>query len=221
MFFRLYEALRLFRLFSLCKQYTYHSRIARNNFSRVWLTVIYCITFQAWRPCKTCSLFAACLIRMRCRPHQLPPNASHFPQHLALPDLPRGPPGEPSEAHPLHAEPFGRLAIQRSPTGYDPKKTLEVANTHDKPANATSKRTRFCSTSISVQEVPTTLFSGEVDDPRIGKLASPLLEQKKEASVTGAGVYYSQGERSTSHSQHRDTGKPVARHSHKRKTNSS
>ena len=34
-----------------------------------------------------------------------------------------------------------------------------------------------------------TLFSGEVDDPHIGRLASPLLEQKREASVIVAWVF--------------------------------
>ena len=44
------------------------------------------------------------------------------------------------------------------------------------------------------EEVPTTLSSGEVDDGRIGRLASPLLKQKSEASVTLTGVCHSQRE---------------------------
>ena len=39
------------------------------------------------------------------------------------------------------------------------------------------------------------MLTSEVDDPRIGRLASPLLEQKREASVILAGVYHSQREK--------------------------
>ena len=73
---------------------------------------------------------------------------------------------------------LGRLAVlpSRVRTGYV-HNTLEVINTEGTPANATSRRTSFCSTYNSVDEVPKTLSSGVVDDPRIGRLASPLLEQ--------------------------------------------
>ena len=136
-------------------------------------------------------------------PQPLPHDAAHFPRHPAPPHLLRGPQGEHPQAPPLHAEPFGRLAIQSPLKGCELKNTWEVISTENTPANATSRRTSFCSTYNSVEEVPTTLSSGEVDDPRMGRLASPPLEQKREASVNPAGVHHSQRENSTS--KHRET----------------
>ena len=149
-------------------------------------------------------------------PQPLPHDAAHFPRHPAPPHLLRGPQGEHPQAPPLHAGPFGRLAIQSPLKGCELKNTWEVISTENTPANATSRRTSFCSTCNSVEEVPTTLSSGDVDDPRMGRLASPPLEQKREASVNPAGVHHSQRENSTSHSPHSSTGQPVARHSHTR-----
>ena len=64
---------------------------------------------------------------------------------------------------------------------------------------------------IPLRRYRTTLFSGEVDDPRIGRLASPLLEQKREARVIVAWGFHSQRESSTSHSPHRSKGKPCCK----------
>ena len=108
-----------------------------------------------------------------------PSDTAHFPLHPAPPHLLRGPQGETQQASPLHSGPFGRLAIQSPVTSYKPNPTLEVTSTEDTPANPTSRRTSFCSTYNSVEEVPTTLSSGEVDESRIVRLASLLLEQKR------------------------------------------
>ena len=62
-----------------------------------------------------------------------------------------------------------------------------------------------------------TLSLCEVDNPRTGRLAPPLHEQKREASVATAEVCHCQGVSSASHAT-KSTGELVARHSHKRKT---
>ena len=79
-------------------------------------------------------------------------------------------------------------------------------------ARRTRLRTQHQEEHVSVPRVPTILSLCEVDDTCIERLASPLLEQKREASVILAGVHHSQRENSTSHSPHQSEGKLSARH---------
>ena len=82
--------------------------------------------------------------------------------------------------------PFGRLAMQCPLTGYEANNILEVISAEHTPANPTSRRSSFCSTFNSFEEV---------DDTCIERLDSPQLEQKREASVIFARVYHFQREK--------------------------
>ena len=148
----------------------------RNTFLACGSRFLHCITCQT-------STLEQCLIRTRCRLQPHPPDARDFFRRPAL---------EAPEAQPLHAGPFGSLTFESPLTGYETNNTLEVIRAEDTPANPTSRRTSFCSTYNSVDAAPATLSSGEIDDPRIGRPASPLLEQTREACVILAGVYHSQ-----------------------------
>ena len=78
-------------------------------------------------------------------------------------------------APPQHSGPFGHPALQ-SPL------TRSRAQLHlgGDQRGATSIRHVSVPHKSSVEEGPTvTLLTSEVDDPRIGRLASPLLEQKR------------------------------------------
>ena len=167
---------------------------------RTWLkaqgAALMLSTFASFR--KTSSPFSPCrhlhsLIQTQHIFHNTRHFATSFADHM--------------EAPPQHSGPFGHPAFQSPLIGHEPNPTLAVISAED-----TSAKASFCSTFYSVQEVPTvTVLTSEVHDPRIGRLASPLLEQKR-------GAYHSQRENSTAHSPHRSTGRPVARQSHKRKT---
>ena len=137
------------------------------------------------------------------------------PQCVApFPDPPEQP--HPDEAHPQHAGPFSRLAIQSPLIGYESNSIAEINSTEVTSVNPESRRTSFCSANKSGEEVATVPMSSEVDDGQCRQLASPLQMQKREASAIFAG--HTRGESSTSHSPHSSTGRSVAPHSHKRKS---
>ena len=163
----------------LCKQCAHRTRITR-TFSRAHLAQGKdLISIRAMSP-----------------PSQSPPDAAHFAQHPALPHLQRGPHGGTCATQwtvwpSCHPKSTHRLRAQPHLGGYH-------RSGHTCECNI--KKASFCSTNISVEKFPTvTLLTSEVDDTRIGRLASPLLEQKREATVILAGVYHSQRENSTAH----------------------
>ena len=125
-----------------------------------------------------------------------------------FPDPPELP--HPDEAHPQHAGPFSRLAIQSPLIGYEPNTIVEINSTEVTSVNQGGLV--FAQQIIPVKEW--LLF------PCLRKwmmgMASPLHMQKREASAIFAS--HSRGESSTSHLPHSSTGRPVASHSHKRKS---
>ena len=143
-------------------------------------------------------------------PSQSPPDAAHFPQHPALRHLLRGPHGSTSAT---------QWTVQPSCLSESTHRSRAQPHLAGYQREATSTRQVSVPHINSVEEGATvTLLTSEVDDPRIGRLASPLLEQKREAGVILAGVYHSQRENSTVHTPQISTARPVARLSHKRKT---
>ena len=78
----------------------------------------------------------------------------------------------------------------------------------------------FCSANNSGEDVTSTPVSSEVDERQsIGRMASPLPWQKREAVAIFARIYHSTRETSMSQSSHTPrTVQLVASHSHKRKS---
>ena len=81
-------------------------------------------------------------------------------------------------------------------------------------------RTTFCSAYNTGESVTTTRVSSEVDERQsIGRLASPLVVQRREASAVLARIFHSIGEKiCLIHLTFRAWVRPVAIHPHKRKS---
>ena len=105
-----------------------------------------------------------------------------------------------------------RLAIQSPHTGYEPNTTVEISSTE-------VRRTSSCSVYNSSEDATTPVSSEESGRQSIGRLTSPLLMQKREASAVPASIYHTTGENSMSSSAHtRCTVRLVTIYSHKRKS---
>ena len=93
---------------------------------------------------------------------------------------------------------------------------VEISGAEGTPIHPPSRRTSFRSVYNSGEDATPAPVSSEVDErQRIGRLASPLLMQKREASAIAARSNHSTGESSKSHSSHfPGTEKPVPTHSH-------
>ena len=78
----------------------------------------------------------------------------------------------------------------------------------------------LCSVKNSGEDNASSLVSSEVDERQsTARLASPVLMQQREASAVPTRICDSTGENSTSHSSHiPSAGRPVATHTHKRKS---
>ena len=78
---------------------------------------------------------------------------------------------------------FGRWTIQSPLTGYEPNAIVEISST--------KRRISFWSEDNSGEDVTSTPVSSEVHERRsIGRLTSPLLMQKREASAVPPRIYH-------------------------------
>ena len=121
---------------------------------------------------------------------------------------------------PRTAGPFGRWTTQSPLTGYGPNVIVEISSTKILPVHFPSRRTSFCSEDNSGEDVTTTPVSSEVHERRsIGRLTSPLLMQKRQASAVPPRIYHFSGEKTMSSSSHtRSMGRHVAISSHRRRS---
>ena len=73
---------------------------------------------------------------------------------------------------------------------------VEIIRTEVTPTHRPPKRTRFCSVDNSGEDATTTPVSSEVFERQsAGRLASPPLMQKREASAVPARTYHSTGKK--------------------------
>ena len=176
-------------------------RTAHATFSRVWLKV-------KQRMCHVKELFIilahhvsfahvvvctrSSTLRSTC------PVLAHFPS-LLLPS--RG--DNPIPPNPRTAGLFGRLAVQIPLTGYEPDAILNISSTEVVLVHHAPRRTSFCSENNSGEDATSAPVSSEVDERQsIGRLASPLLMPKREASAIPAIMYPSTEESYMSPSSH-------------------
>ena len=113
---------------------------------------------------------------------------------------------------------FGRMAIQSPLTGCEPNAIVAVPRLL--PFTNHQGGQVFAQYTIPVRTPHLRPCPSEVNERQsIGRPPSPLLMQKREASAFPARMYHSDRERSVSRSSHiPSTKKPVATHSHKRKS---
>ena len=84
-------------------------------------------------------------------------------------------------------------------TGYEPNAIVEISRTEVAPIYVPSSRTSFCSAYHSRDDATTAPVSSEVDERQsTGRLASPLLMRKREASEILARIYHCTGDMSSS-----------------------
>ena len=97
---------------------------------------------------------------------------------------------------------------------------MEISSSEVTPIQQPSKRKSCCSVFISSEDITSAPVSSEVDERQsIGRPASPLLMQEREASAMPARIYHFTRESSMSRSSHiPSTRKPIPTHSHKRKS---
>ena len=154
---------------------------------------------------------ASCLVRIRLCLNPIFNTTFHLSQflhtfhffscHLAMT----------TKYHPVHRQQDCLVVWPYSPlSGCEPKAIAEISSTNVTPIHHPSGRTSFCSVNNSGEDATFAPMSSEMEERQsIGRLASPLPMQEREASAIPARIYHSTGEssvpRSSQNSKHGET----------------